>query len=502
MVVPLAYLALRAAEADTSTLFDLVFRTRTLTLLWNTVRLGLGVVTLTTVIGLALAWLTTRTDLPGRRFVTVLAVVPLAVPGYVMAYALLSLGGNLGLAAELFGWAIPRPTGFVGALLALTLYCYPYVFLNVRSALAGFDPSIEESARSLGYRPRQVFLRVVLPLLFPALFASWVIVGLYVFGDFGAVALMRFEVFSYAIFTQYSGAFDRVYAAVLSLMLLALAAIPMLGEMWHLRRARVARVGSGVARVAPRIPLGTYKPLAITFVLVIVGASVVLPVGTLVSWMVIRPPWGALGDVLGAFANSVLASAPAAAGAVLPALPIAYLRVRYPSRMSGFAERVAYVGYAVPPLAFALALVFFALRAAPFLYQTLPLLVGAYALSFLALAMGPIRSTLLQAPRRLEEAARSVGYRPVTAFVRAILPLLRRGILASLMLVFVMALKELPIAFLLAPTGFTTLSVAVFTRTSEAMMTAAAPYAFAIVLCSCLFVGLLLRYEGGPYPAQ
>jgi iron(III) transport system permease protein len=78
----------------------------------------------------------------------------------------------------------------------------------------------------------------------------------------------------------------------------------------------------------------------------------------------------------------------------------------------------------------------------------------------------------------------------------AIAPILRKGILASLMLVFVMAMKELPISFLLAPTGYTTLSVAVFGRTSEALMAEAAPFAAAIVLFSSLFVGLMLRYEG------
>lgn len=102
----------------------------------------------------------------------------------------------------------------------------------------------------------------------------------------------------------------------------------------------------------------------------------------------------------------------------------------------------------------------------------------------------------MMAPRKLEDAARSLGYGALPAFIRTILPILRRGIIASVTLVFVMAMKELPMAFLLAPTGFTTLSVAVFSRTSEGMLAEAAPYAAAIVVLSSMFVGLLVRYEG------
>jgi iron(III) transport system permease protein len=200
--------------------------------------------------------------------------------------------------------------------------------------------------------------------------------------------------------------------------------------------------------------------------------------------------------LLAAFLRSAGAAGPAALLAAAFALPIAYLSVRYPSPLARTLDRLAYIGYAIPPLTLALALVFFSLRSAPWLYQTLPLLVIAYALSFLALALGPIRSSLLQAKPSLEEAARSLGRSSFGAFSSVSLPLLRRGTLAGMTLVFIIAMKELPITFLLAPTGYTTLAVSVFSRTSEAMLAEAAPFAAAIVLFSSLFIGLVLTYEG------
>lgn len=187
---------------------------------------------------------------------------------------------------------------------------------------------------------------------------------------------------------------------------------------------------------------------------------------------------------------------PAAVLATGLALPVVYLTMRFPSPLSSAVDRLVYLGYAVPPLAFALSMVFFALRAAPFLYQTLALLIFAYAMTFLALAMGPLRSRMMQIGPKLEEVSRSLGHGPFRSFMLATFPLMRRSLLAAGLLVFISVVKELPITFLLAPTGHTTLSMAVFSRTSEGMMAEAAPYALMIVVFSSFFVGLILRYEG------
>lgn len=496
MLLPLFYLGLRAFEADLDVVQSLVLRPRTLNLLTNTLLLTFGVLVATTLMALPLAWLVVCSDIRYKRLLTLLGALPLAIPGYVMAYALLGIGGHYGFMARVFDYPVPRLQGYWGALIALSLYTFPYLFLNLRAALAGLDPSLQESARSLGHTGRQTFWRVTLPHLRPALLAGWLVIALYVLGDFGAVALMRYEVFSYAIFTQYSGAFDRIYAAWLSLLLLGLTLSFILTESLLLGSRRLARTGTGAARGVTPVALGWYRLPAYLFLLLLFGAALGLPALIIGYWLSLAPLLTDYGPLLAAFLRSAGAAAPAALVAALFALPIAYLSVRYPSPLARTLDRLAYIGYAIPPLTLALALVFFSLRSAPWLYQTLPLLVIAYALSFLALALGPIRSSLLQARPSLEEAARSLGRSAFGAFTSTSLPLLRRGTLAGMTLVFVIAMKELPITFLLAPTGYTTLAVSVFGRTSEAMLAEAAPFAAAIVLFSSLFIGLILTYEG------
>lgn len=494
VLIPIVYLVLRALEADPAQLADLVLRTRTLRLLGNTVALTAGVLVCTTVIAFPMAWLTARTDLGARRLVTLLGVLPLAVPGYVMAYVLLATTGSYGTLAQWGGITVPRLSGYTGALIALSLYLFPYLFLNLRTALLDLDPALEESARALGYGRWQVLWYVILPQLRPGFLAGSLLVGLHVLGDFGVVSLMRFETFSYALYLQYTASYDRIYAACLALMLLVLTATVLFLEARLLRGLILHRTGSGTSRSTPRMRLGGWRWAGYLFVGLITLASVGVPVVTISHWMGAgaKIPWDALGEALGA---SVSASAPAAFLAALLALPLAYLSVRRPSRSTRVLERLAYFGYATPPLAFALALIFFTLRTASPLYQTLALLIVAYALHFLAEAIGPIRTALYQAPPRLEEAARSLGRSPLQAFVETTLPLLRKGLLISVALVFLSSMKELPITFLLSPIGFQTLALKVWGNADAALFAEAAPFALAIIGVSAAFVGLLLIRE-------
>lgn len=474
---------------------NLIFRDRNLILLKNTLLLTGGVLVATLLISIPLAWITTRTSIPGKKILTLLGVMPLAIPGYVMAYALLGFTGVNGTLAQLFGIELPRISGYWGSLLAISLYTYPYLFLNLRSGLLGLDPSMEEVSRSLGYRPVQVFFYVILPQLRPALYAGCLIIGLYVLGDFGAVSLMRFETFSYAIYLQYAASYDRIYAAWLALMLLGITVSVLIMEYRLLRGLFFSRTGTGSEKLARPVNLGSWKYPSLLFIGVILFASIALPVLTIFHWIIQYP--GSFFDFgfLNALKGSLLASAPAAILTTALAIPIAYISVRCPTKITRALERVSYLGYATPPLALALALIFFTLSAAPIMYQTLLLLILAYTLHFLAEAVGPVRSALYQASPRLEEAARSLGYNRFFAFFKSTFPLMRGGLIVAAVFVFLSAMKELPITFLLSPIGFETLAVNVWSYSSEAMYAQAAPYALTILLFSSIFVGLLFAKE-------
>src|SRR5690606_20744194 len=295
-----------------------------------------------------------------------------------MAFALLSATGGYGSLSRLVGIDLARPTGYWGSLIALSLATSPYLFLNLQSALRGLDSSLEESARSLGHKPREVFARVILPQLRPAYFSGALLVALHVLGDFGVVSLMRFETFSYAIYLQYAGAFDRTYAAWLALMLLGLTGALLFAEARFLRGLAFHRSGSGVRREAAPARPGLWAIPIVLFIVALI-ALIALPIVSLAFWTTTSQAFGEASAVVAAIWTSFTASGPAAVLAGALALPLAYLSVRRPSRMSASLERIAYLGYATPPLAFALALIFFSLQTAPIIYQTIGLLIFAYA---------------------------------------------------------------------------------------------------------------------------
>jgi iron(III) transport system permease protein len=244
------------------------------------------------------------------------------------------------------------------------------------------------------------------------------------------------------------------------------------------------------------VELGRWRWPALLFCAIVVLLALALPIGVLVFWLTrgltagepLRLLWGA------AF-NSVYASGLAAGVAALAALPVAILAVRFKGTVAGFVERLTYLGYALPGIVLALALVFFGANFAPGLYGTLVLLVFAYAVHFLPQAVGATRAALLQVRPSLEEAARSLGRSPAGVVVTVSAPLASSGILAGGALVFLTTMKELPATLLLAPLGFETLATSVWTATSEAFFARGAAPALLLVLVSALPMYLLVIRE-------
>jgi iron(III) transport system permease protein len=502
-LLPLAYLVIRAAGADTSAL-DLVVRPRTFHVAASTLALALFVGAGTIAVGVPLAWLTTRTDLPGRRLWTVLTVVPLAIPSYVIGFAFLAALGPRGslqaLLAPLGVERLPSIGGLFGATLVLVLAAYPYVLLSTRAAILRTDPSVEDAGRSLGDRRMTVFRRVTLPMLIPGIAAGALLAILYALADFGAVSLLQFDSFSRAIYLQYRASFDRSLAAILALMLVGLTLAVTWGETRLRRRAgSYAGVGRSARRPPTIVPLGRWRLPALLFCASVVGLALVVPAGTIAWWLVRGMGQGEqVTFVTEGVLNSFLVGGAAAVGAVLLALPVGLLVARYPSRLAALVEGATYTGYALPGIVIALAVVFLATTSVPVLYQTFALLVLAYAVRFLPQAVGTLRASLVTVGPRVEEAGRTLGDGPVRAFLRLTLPLLRPSLVAGGALVFLTTVKELPMALLLGPIGFRTLATDIWGAASEGFYARAAAPAAVLLVLSSATVALLLRAEERP----
>ena len=501
------YLVLRTLGAGSEAI-DLIFRPRTLWVVWRTVALMAAVMLGCIAIAAPLAWLTVRTDLPARGFWRVVTMLPLALPSYIVGFAI-----AVGLAPRgiLQGWLeaafapfsltidrIPSIYGFPGAAFTLIIISFPYVLLPIRAALWNMDTSLEESARALGRTRWQTFRSVTLPMLRPAILAGGLLTALYALSDFGAVAMMRYETFTWSIFIQYGAALNRTLAAAWSLGLIALALAVVWGE--HTARnaggGRYYLSGGGPARLPQPVPLGSWRWPALVYCGVVALVSLGLPVAVLIYWTVRGV---AAGEPLlllwRAAANSVGVSTLAAVLTVICAAPIAVLAVRYPGQFSRWLERLGFVGFALPGIVIALGLVYFGANYAPWLYQSLAMLAVAYVTLFLPAAVGALRASLVQVRPEFEDAARSLGKRPLTVLLTITLPLIRPGILTGAALVFLLTMKELPATLILSPIGFTTLASSIWAAAEEAFFARAAAPALLLVAVSSIPLALITMRE-------
>ena len=244
--------------------------------------------------------------------------------------------------------------------------------------------------------------------------------------------------------------------------------------------------------------MGRWRWPALAYCGAIVLISLGLPMAVLAYWTVRGV---AAGEPLlllwTAAANSVGVAALAAVLTVLCAVPIAMLAVRHPGPFSRWLERLGFVGFALPGIVIALGLVYFGANYATWLYQSLAMLAVAYVTLFLPAAVGSLRASLVQVRPEYEDAARSLGKRPVTVFLKVTLPLIRPGILTGAALVFLLTMKELPATLILSPIGFTTLASSIWAAAEEAFFARAAAPALLLVAVSSIPLAIITMREEG-----
>lgn len=479
---------------------DAVFRERTLELLGRSLLLAGAVAAGATALAVPLAWLTVRTDLPGRRTWAVLVLLPFVVPSYIGAYLLVSALGPSGVlareVAQPLGIGVPSIYGFGGAALVLIAFTYPLVLLPVRAAMRRMDPSLEEAARGMGASPLRVARSVVLPQLMPAVGAGALLAALYAMSDFGAVSILRYDSFTRVIYTNYRLSFERAGAAALGVVLILVMIVLIVLEGRMRRRASYHRAAPGVARETHVVRLGPWRWPALAFVGTVVLFTLAIPLAVLIWWASQTTgadvDWGAFGE---AARNSLVTAGLTAAIAVLIALPIARLGARHPGRTSRTIEAAHHAGYALPHLVVALALVFLGIRLVPWAYQTLGMAVFALVVIYVPLAIGALRASMLQVAPSLEDAARGMGRGPLGVIATITAPLVRPGLLAAGTLVYIGAIKELPAMLLLRPTGYETLATVIWSETSRSVFEVAAVPSLVLLAISAPVLAILVGRE-------
>lgn len=486
--------------------------------LGNTVLLMLSVGAITAAVGAGAAWLVVMYRFPGHRWLQWALLLPLAVPAYVGAYALvdfLEYAGPVQTALRgIMGWqdardyAFPQIRSRGAAILVLSAALYPYVYLLARAALREQSGAGFEVARALGVGPWGRFFRVGLPLIRPAIAAGVAVVMMETVNDFGVVDYFAVQTLTTGIFTVWLQAGNLGGAAQIATLVLAMIVFLVTLEKLSRRRSRFFGSARQPRPVTPMRLSGGRGALAALACLLPFLAGFVLPVAVLVSHALDAREWAAPGLVK-AFYHTLTTGGVAAVVTVLAGLFMVYGTRLSGHRLPVLLLPVTAIGYAAPgavlgigiliPLAFfdnALADAILALtgRDPGLIFTgTAAALVLAYCVRFFAIAQGTADAALGRVSPSLPMAARSLGQTAGGTLRRVHVPLIRASVGSALLLVFVDCMKELPATLLLRPFGFDTLATRVHAKASLENIAEAAPAALMITAVGLIAVGFLAR---------
>ncbi|MCP4789778.1 MAG: iron ABC transporter permease [Gammaproteobacteria bacterium] len=483
----------------------------------NSLLLMLGVGAGVLMMGVPAAWLAAMCQFPGRRWLDWALLLPLAMPAYIIAYTytgILDYAGPVqsGL-RHLTGWGYGdywfwQVRSLSGAMAMMVLVLYPYVYLTARATFLEQSSVSMDVARSLGYGRWQAWFTVAVPMARPAIIAGLTLALMETLADYGTVQYFGVTTFTTGIFRTFYGFGDTAGAAQLAAVLLLFVVTLILVERWS-RRRQTYHVKAQPRAIAATIVLVGWRGWLACFVCLIpVVFGFIIPAGQLLWWTLFEAhvQWSSFWQLAW---NSFYLSALAAVLAVCLALLMAYAKRFYPQRSVRHAVTLAGMGYALPGTIIAIgvmlplawldhrindAFVWLGWASPGLLLSgTLVVLLLAYCVRFLAVALGGIQSGLGQVSPSLDESAKGMGRNAWDVLRLIHIPLMRSSVLTALLVVFVDVLKELPATLMLRPFDFNTLAVRAYELAADEQLIEAAPASLMIVLVGLVPVLILNR---------
>jgi len=467
--------------------------------LLNSLVLSAGVTVTGTIVGTFFAWLVTRTDLPFKKTMKLLFLVPFMLPAFIGALAWkMLLSPRAGYINRFFidvlGFDGPifDIYTYAGIILVETMYLFPFVFIQVSGALERMDPTLEESARISGADLMTITRRITIPLVMPSILSGSLLIMLYSMAHFGTVAVLGIETGIYNIPTliyekihQSAGSFDSIRAAtVLATVLVLAAALILWLQNRILRKGRYQIIAGKSFRPtelklrAWRVPLFLFCLAYIVFAIVLPTVTIFLVGGlktyglpftaanlTLANYRHILFEWDLTRDAIW---NSISLGLSAALITMFAGVIISYVIVKMKVRGRGLLEFLGMLPFSVPGSVIALGVILawsgkFGIN----LYNTVWIILLAYIARYMAFSLKANSAALEQVHDSLVEAARASGATMGQALKDIVIPLVRPGMVAAFFLIFLPALRELTVSVLLYGPTTRTIGVAIYTLNED-----------------------------------
>jgi iron(III) transport system permease protein len=488
-----------------------------LRLTWSTILLCGGAGAITLVMGTCLAWLITFYDFPGRNQLKWLALLPLALPGYIISFLYVETFNFAGpfqqTLRNMFGWMsradywFPEIRSVGGAALVMSFALFPYVYLAALAAFARLPTNQLYVARTLGRSSTRAFLEVALPQIRPSLFVGVLLVVMECLNDIGAATFFGVGTLTTAVYNTWLDQGDLAGAAQLASLLVLFMALLVFLET--VAKSRTLRDGKNTGHFTRQPLSGTRGLIATVAASLPIFLGFVLPVILLVSMGSRRMDEIWLTDNTIAITRTFLLAVAASLCALVIALMFAYVARGKSSKTVNSAIRLSSLGYALPGTVLGLGILvpfarldlllnsastsIFGSGPGLILSGSVVALLFAYVTRFLILSVSHTQDGMNRIPETLDHAARTLGHTKKQVFRTIHIPLLKPAMISAMLLVLVDVMKELPATLILRPFDFETLATRIFSLASLGQFESAAIPALLIVLVGLVPVVVLAR---------
>jgi iron(III) transport system permease protein len=487
------------------------------TVFYNTIGMALAITLISLALGLALAWLLTKTDFQNRRIWDFLIMLTYMVPAYIMAIALIEILGPVGIVGKLFkdGGMPFKIYSLSGVVLVMTIHLYPLAYLTVANALQSCERSLEEAALLDGAGHTAAFFKIILPVILPSVFSAGLFIFTHSVACFGVAALLALPARQYILPTYIYIALSSLKfekATAMAVLLALLAGLLFTAQHW-LGKAELKtvpgadygdhRVKLGGLRFWLKLGLGLFFGATVIAPLVVTVIASFLKVWGLTwepanfTWDNYRQIFCGGSRILKAIRNSVVFGAVAATAATLMGSVAIYLGVRFGGWRGKLADFLLSWPMALPEVVLAVAAILAWIRPPLKLYGTPGIIIVTYIAAGLPFVVRSIRGLLDSLEPELEEVAWTFGASVLTGFRRVVLPLIASGLKAGWLFTFLFALHEIPISTLLCAPGTETVGAVLFGLRNDTggleLISALAVVILVIISCGRMAIRTLSR---------
>ena len=467
-----------------------------------------------TLIGIPMAYISTRFNIWGKRIINMAVVLSMLSPPFIGAYSWILLLGRAGFITKLLekiGIEIGSIYGFQGILLVFTLKLFPYVYMYVSTALKNFDSSLEEASESLGVHGFKRIWHVTLPVIMPTILSAALIVFMTSLADFGTPMLIGegFKTLPVMIYERYLSevSSNASFASTLSVIIVSCSLLVL-----AIQKIIIARKNYTMSAMRPPevVSLSTGKRILATFAVGFVALLAVLPQITVVvtSFLKTNGPLFVKGFSLDSYRailgklstnirNTFTFSVIAIIIMMILGLLLAYIIVRRRGKIANLLDTLVMFPYVIPGSVLGISLILAFNQKPIILTGTVLILVVSYTIRKLPFTLRSSIATLYQIDPAIEEASISLGVPPMKTFAKTTAILMLPGMLSGAVLSFIATINELSSTIILYSGKTGTISVAIYTEIFKDGYGTAAALATILTVSTVIALIIFDKVSGG-----